>query len=88
VESAPSRGQPWVMVELWKLAFDGSGRKERLTYFTEYRGVAADNAATGDDGSPMAFQMGRRGAESVEGFGVFLYDPRLARTGREEAEAR
>jgi hypothetical protein len=74
VESAPSRGKPWVMVELWKLALDGSGRKERLTYFTEYKGVAADNAVVSDDGRWMAFQMGRRGAESGEGFGIFLFD--------------
>ncbi|HBY61355.1 MAG TPA: hypothetical protein DEH78_16155 [Solibacterales bacterium] len=79
VESAPSRGKPWVMVELWKLALDGSGRKERLTYFTEYKGVAADNAVVSDDGNWMAFQMGRRGAESGEGFGVFLFDLRSAR---------
>jgi hypothetical protein len=76
VESAPSRGKPWVMVELWKLALDGSGKKERLTYFTEYKGYAADNAVVSDDGNWMAFQMGRRGAESGEGFGVFLLDLR------------
>lgn len=76
VESAPSRGKPWVMVELWKLALDGSGKKTRLTHFTEYKGVAADNAVVSDDGNWMAFQMGRRGAESGEGFGVFLLDLR------------
>jgi hypothetical protein len=74
VESAPSRGKPWVMVELWKLALDGSGARTRLTHFTEYKGVAADNAVVSDDGRYMAFQMGRRGAESGEGFGVFLLD--------------
>jgi hypothetical protein len=74
VESAPSRGKPWVMVELWKLALDGSGAKKRLTHFTEYKGTAADNAVVSDDGRYVAFQMGRRGAESGEGFGLFLLD--------------
>ncbi|MDX2149750.1 MAG: hypothetical protein SFV54_03380 [Bryobacteraceae bacterium] len=78
VESAPSRGKPWVMVELWKLTLDGNGKKDRLTYFTEYKGVAADNAVVSDDGKWMAFQMGRRGAESGEGFGVFLFDLKAA----------
>jgi hypothetical protein len=50
----------------------------RLTHFTEYKGTAADNAVVRDDGKRMAFQMGKRGAESGEGFGVFLLDLRAA----------
>lgn len=76
VESAPSRGKPWVMVDLYKLALDGSGRRERLTHFNEYKGYAADNAVVSDDGNFVAFQMGRRGAESGEGFGIFVLDLR------------
>ncbi len=86
VESAPSRGKPWVMVELWKLALDGSGAKKRLTHFTEYKGTAADNAVVSDDGRYVAFQMGRRGAESGEGFGLFLLD--LQRRARCYAQAQ
>lgn len=74
VESAPSRGKPWVMVDMYKVPLDGSGRKQRLTYFNEWKGYAADNAVVSDDGRWMAFQMGRRGAESGEGFGIFLFN--------------
>jgi len=74
VESAPSRGKPWVMVDMYKMPLDGSGRKQRLTYFNEYKGYAADNAVVSDDGRWMAFSMGKRGAEAGEGFGIFLFD--------------
>lgn len=73
VESAEKPGR-WPLVDLYRLSLDGSGKKERLTFFTEYPGWKAAEAVISDDGHFMLFQNGRTGMESGQGFGIYLYD--------------
>lgn len=73
VESAEKQGR-WPLVDLYRMTLDGSGKKERLTYFTGYPGWKAAEAVINDDGRLMLFQNGRAGMESGQGFGIYLYD--------------
>jgi Tol biopolymer transport system component len=66
-------------IDIWKLALDGSGKMERLTYFNLYRGYKASNPVVSDDGKFMAFQMARVGDLAGVGRGIFLYDFARAR---------
>lgn len=73
VESAPHRGNPWPLIDVYRLELDGSGRKRRLTHFTEFDGWKANQPVVSPDGRRMLFSIGRRGAEAGQGFGIFLY---------------
>jgi Tol biopolymer transport system component len=64
----------WEYVEIWKLKLDGSGERERLTYFSDYPGYKASNPVVSDDGKYMAFQLGRTGDYAGVGYGIFIYD--------------
>jgi hypothetical protein len=59
---------------LWKLALDGSGRYERLTYFSDVAGYKASNPVVSDDGTRIAFQMAKAGEAAGVGHGIFVYD--------------
>jgi Tol biopolymer transport system component len=61
-------------IDIWKLALDGSGQMERLTYFNLYPGFKASNPVVSDDGKHMAFQMAKVGDPAGVGRGIFLYD--------------
>jgi hypothetical protein len=61
-------------IDIWKLALDGSGTMERLTYFNLYPGYKASNPVVSDDGKFMAFQMAKVGDPAGVGRGIFLYD--------------
>ena len=61
-------------MDLWKLALDGSGTTERLTFFSDYPGYKASNPVVSDDGRYMAFQMARLGDPAGFGRGIFLFD--------------
>jgi len=61
-------------VDIWKLALDGSGRTERLTYFSDYPGYKASNPVVSDDGRWMAFQMAKSKDAAGVGHGIFVYD--------------
>lgn len=74
VESAPSRGSAWPLVDVYRLWLDGSGRKQQLTRFTDYPGYKAAQPIVSDDGRSLVFQMGRSGDEAGEGHGLFLLD--------------
>lgn len=73
VESAETKGR-WPLVDLYKLALDGSGRRERLTHFNDFKGWKAAEGVVSDDGKFLAFQNGKAGQESGVGFGLFLLD--------------
>lgn len=81
VESA-ERDERWPLVDLYRLWLDGSGRKERLTHFTDFRGWKAAEGVISDDGRFMLFQDGRAGMESGQGFSIYLYDFAKARAAR------
>jgi hypothetical protein len=66
-------------IDIWKLALDGSGRMERLTYFNRYPGYKASNPVVSDDGRFMAFQMAKVGDPAGVGRGIFVYDFAKAR---------
>ncbi len=64
----------WPLVDLYRLSLDGSGKKERLTHFTDFKGWKAAEATISDDGRFMLFQDGRGGMEAGQGFSIYLYD--------------
>jgi hypothetical protein len=61
-------------IDLHKLALDGSGSYERLTYFNDYPGFKASNPVVRDDGRLIAFQMAKIGDPAGVGRGLFLFD--------------
>jgi hypothetical protein len=61
-------------VDLWKLALDGSGRYERLTFFSDVPGYKASNPVVSDDGKRIAFQMAKAGEAAGVGHGIFVLD--------------
>lgn len=65
-------------IDLYKLKLDGSGKMERLTYFSDTRGYKASNPVVSDDGRYIAFQMARSEDMPGVGRGLFLYDVALA----------
>ena len=63
-------------VDLWRLELDGSGRYERLTFFSDYPGYKASNPVVRDDGRFIAFQLARSKDAAGVGHGIFLFDLR------------
>jgi len=61
-------------IDLWKLALDGSGKYERLTYFSDHAGWKASNPVVSDDGKFIAFQLAKSTEAAGVGHGIFLYD--------------
>lgn len=74
IESAVHEGNPWPLVDIYRLWLDGAGETERLTYFREYKGYQATNPAISPDGKSMCFQLSKEGDEREAGRGLFLYD--------------
>jgi hypothetical protein len=67
-------------VDLWKLKLDGSGKYERLTYFSDYAGYKASNPVVSDDSRFIAFQMAKSREAAGVGHGIFVYDVEKAKT--------
>ena len=61
-------------VDLWKLALDGSGKAERLTYFSDSPGYKASNGVVSDDGKLVAFQLAKSTEAAGVGHGIFVLD--------------
>lgn len=61
-------------IDVYKLALDGSGRTERLTYFNDYPGYKASNPVVSDDGRFIAFQFARQGDPAGVGRGILIFD--------------
>jgi len=74
VEDDAQNGRGPGAIDLWRLALDGSGRKTRLTYFSDYPRYKASNGVVSDDGRFLAFQMGQAGEAAGIGHGLFLLD--------------
>ena len=60
--------------DIYKLALDGSGSTERLTFFTDYPGYKSTNPVISDDGRYMAFQFAKRGDPAGVGRGILVFD--------------
>jgi hypothetical protein len=61
------------MLDIWRLALDGSGTFERLTTFDYYAGFGANNPVVSPDGAQVAFGLKVEGEEG-EGDGILLMD--------------
>jgi Tol biopolymer transport system component len=61
-------------IDIYKLALDGSGRYQRITYFGEYPGHKASNPVVSDDGRYIAFQYAKLGDRAGVGRGIFILD--------------
>ena len=61
-------------IDIYKLALDGSGQLERLTWFNDFPGGKSSNPVVSDDGKYMAFQMARTVDMAGVGYGIFIYD--------------
>ncbi len=61
-------------VDLYKLALDGSGKTERVTFFSDYPGYKASNPVVSDDGKYIAFQVARSRDMAAVGRGILILD--------------
>ncbi len=61
-------------IDLYKLALDGSGRYERLTYFNSGRVWKASNPVVSDDGRYIAFQVPKAEMWAGIGNGIYILD--------------
>ena len=61
-------------IDIYKLALDGSGSLERLTFFSKYEGYKATNPVVSDDGKYMAFQVAHYGDPAGVGRGILIFD--------------
>jgi Tol biopolymer transport system component len=61
-------------IDLWKLALDGGGKIERLTFFSDVPGYKASNGVVSDDGKFIAFQLARSREAAGVGHGIFVYE--------------
>jgi hypothetical protein len=61
-------------VDLWRLALDGNGRFERLTFFSDVPGYKASNGVVSDDGRYLAFQLAKSTEAAGVGHGLFIMD--------------
>ncbi|WP_319503341.1 hypothetical protein [uncultured Draconibacterium sp.] len=64
----------WDFIDLYKLALDGSGEMERLTFFNEGLEYKATNPVVRDDGRYMAFQYSIVGETTGIGHGILIWD--------------
>ncbi len=64
-------------IDIYKLALDGSGQTQRLTFFGDYPGYKASNPVVSDDGRYMAFQFAKRGDMAGVGRGILIFDLKM-----------
>ncbi len=74
VERAEHYGNHWPLIDGWKLALDGSGKAERLTFFADFKGYKGGEPVVSQDGHYLAFTLGKSGMEAGQGFGLFLME--------------
>jgi hypothetical protein len=74
VERAVHHGNHWPLIDAWKLALDGSGKAERLTFFTKFKDYKAGEPVVNGDGKFIVFTLGKNGMEAGQGFGLFLME--------------
>jgi hypothetical protein len=63
-----------IFIDIYKLALDGSGKTERVTYFNDYAGYKSSNPVVSDDGRYMAFQFAKKGDKAGVGRGILIFD--------------
>jgi hypothetical protein len=65
-------------IDLYRLALDGSGRMDRLTFFNEGGKFKASNPVVSDDGRFFAFQVPHVGLAAGVGEGIYVFDLQAA----------
>jgi hypothetical protein len=70
-------------IDLWKLKLDGSGKLERLTFFSDVPGYKASNGVISNDGRYLAFQMAKANEPAGVGHGILICDLKKAKPPRE-----
>ena len=60
--------------DIYKLALNGSGQTQRMTFFADYPGYKSTNPVVSDDGRYMAFQFAKRGDMAGVGRGILVFD--------------
>ncbi len=63
--------------DIYKLSLDGSGKTERMTFFSDYPGYKSTNPVVSDDGRYMAFQVAKRGDMAGVGRGILIFDLKM-----------
>lgn len=78
IEGDLHSGAGMQQIDIYRLALDGSGRAERVTFFNEHAGYKASNPSVSPSGDRIVFQMAH--AEDPAGFGrgLFIYDVEAA----------
>jgi len=64
----------WDYIDIYKLALDGSGDMERITWFNKDLKYKATNPVVSDDGRYMAFQYSVVGETTGIGHGIVIWD--------------
>ena len=64
----------WATIDLYKLALDGSGQMERVTFFNDNPLYKATNPVVSDDGRYMAFQYAMTNETTGIGHGILVWD--------------
>ncbi len=64
-------------IDIYKLALDGSGKTERMTFFSDYPGYKASNPVVSDDGRYIAFQVAKKGDMAGVGRGILIFDLKM-----------
>jgi hypothetical protein len=67
---------PQGAIDIWRTSLDGSGRSERLTWFSDFAGYGANNPSISPDGRWMAFGLREASGAHGNGAGIFLFDLR------------
>jgi hypothetical protein len=74
VECDKHSGKGTQYIDLYKLALDGSGKTERMTFFSDHPGYKASNPVVSDDGRYIAFQVAKQGDAAGVGRGILTFD--------------
>jgi hypothetical protein len=74
VECDKHNGKGTQYIDIYKLSLDGSGKTQRLTFFSNYPGYKASNPVVSDDGRYIAFQVAKRGDAAGVGRGILIFD--------------
>ncbi len=61
-------------IDIYKLALDGSGRYERITFFGDRPGYKSSNPVVSDDGRYIAFQVAKVDDPAGVGRGILIFD--------------
>ncbi|MHC4442047.1 MAG: TolB-like translocation protein [Planctomycetota bacterium] len=71
---AGKKGRGSKHIDIYKLALDGSGQTQRLTFFNNHPGYKSSNPTVSDDDRYIAFQIAQLNDPAGVGRGILIYD--------------